>query len=119
MRLAVARNGVLIGVVAPLRNAGFACRVQQLNASHVRCLLGSSFYDRQEMHRASYWAAWSCDKPLLPYRMLAGLPQSNGVTCGYADWDSGLCGSAKCAYQSHTSSCGMVADVLPHPENLN
>jgi len=90
MRLFAARSRVLIGLVVLLPNAGFAGSVQEVDASHVRLLPGSPFYDRQEMHRTNYLAAWNCDKLLFPYRMLAGLPQTNGVPSGYAGWDSGF-----------------------------
>ncbi len=90
MSLAVARSCVLIGLVALLQNAGVAGGVQGVDAGHVRLLPGSPFYDRQEMHRTNYLAAWNCDKLLFPYRALAGLPQTNGVTSGYPGWDSGF-----------------------------
>ena len=57
-----------------------------------RCgfLPGSPFYERQELHRHGYLASFQPDKLLFHYRALAKLPQAEGVTAGYAGWDSGF-----------------------------
>ncbi len=68
----------------------FADGVQALDATRVRLLPGSPFYDRQELHRKGYLASWDCDKLLFHYRALAKLPQPDGVTGGYDGWDSGF-----------------------------
>lgn len=70
--------------------SGFAHGPQQLDATRVRLLPGSPFYDRQELHRKGYLAQFDPDKLLYPYRALAGLPQPNGVKSGYPGWDSGF-----------------------------
>jgi len=59
-------------------------------ASDVRLLPGSPFYDRQELHRKKTLASYEPDKLLYPYRALAGLPQAQGVSGGYAGWDTGF-----------------------------
>jgi DUF1680 family protein len=64
--------------------------VEMVDAAHVRLLSGSPFYDRQELHRKGNLAALDPDKLLFPYRSLAKLPQVNGVTSGYAGWDTGF-----------------------------
>jgi DUF1680 family protein len=63
--------------------------VQELDATRVRLLPGSPFYDRQELHRQGYLASFKPDKLLFHYRALAGLPQPEGVKGGYDGWDSG------------------------------
>lgn len=90
MNFASMRSCLLIGLITLLNNEGIAGDVRAVDATHVRLLPGSPFYDRQEMHRTNYLAAWDCDKLLFPYRALAGLPQANGVKSGYAGWDSGF-----------------------------
>ena len=64
--------------------------VEMVDASHVRLLPGSPFYDRQELHRAGYVGQLDPDRLLFPYRKLAGLPQSAGITDGYGGWESGF-----------------------------
>jgi DUF1680 family protein len=64
--------------------------MQQLDATRVRLLPGSPFYERQELHRTNYLASWNCDRLLFHYRALAGLPQPQGVKGGYDGWDSGF-----------------------------
>lgn len=71
-------------------NVAFADGVQTLDATRVRLLWGSPFYDRQELHRKGYLASWDCDKLLFHYRALAKLPQPEGVRGGYDGWDSGF-----------------------------
>ena len=57
-------------------------------ATDVRLLPGSPFFDRQQLHRNKILASYQPDKLLFHYRALAGLPQADGVTSGYAGWDS-------------------------------
>ena len=64
--------------------------VQAMDATRVRLLPGSAFYERQELHRKGYLASFNCDKLLFHYRTLAGLPQPAGVSGGYNGWDSGF-----------------------------
>ena len=64
--------------------------IEQLDATRVRLLPGSPFYDRQELHRRGYLASLDPDKLLFHYRALAGLPQPEGVSGGYEGWDSGF-----------------------------
>jgi len=64
--------------------------VEMIDASHVRLLPGSPFYDRQELHRKGFLAQLQPDKLLYPYRATAKLPQASGVTSGYAGWDTGF-----------------------------
>src|SRR5450631_3058483 len=74
------------------------------DAAHVRLLPGSPFYDRQQLHRQGYLAAYSADKLLYPYRQLAKLAQASGVTSGYSGWDTGfLAGHMTGHYLSATS----------------
>ena len=63
---------------------------EMIDATQVRLLPGSPFYDRQELHRKGYLAAIEPDKLLFEYRKLAKLPQPAGVTQGYSGWDSGF-----------------------------
>lgn len=72
---------------APARPAEMA---QMADASRVRLLPGSPFYERQELHRAGYVGRLEPDRLLFDYRKLAGLPQAPGVTAGYGGWDSGF-----------------------------
>jgi DUF1680 family protein len=64
--------------------------VQMIDASHVRLLTGSPFFDRQELHRKGYLAQLQIDKLLYPYRATAKLPQASGVSGGYPGWDTGF-----------------------------
>jgi DUF1680 family protein len=61
-----------------------------VDASHVRLLAGSPFYDRQELHRKGYLASLDVDKLLYTYRNLAKVPQAGGATSGYGGWDTGF-----------------------------
>src|SRR5262245_46214610 len=63
--------------------------VQAIEASHVRLLPGSPFYERQELHRTKYLAGWDPDRLLFHYRAVAGLPQASGAQA-YSGWDSGF-----------------------------
>lgn len=85
-----ARAALLTGLALLFLEGGFAVGAQQLDAARVRLLPGSPFYERQELHRTNYLAAWNCDKLLFHYRALAKLPQPEGVKEGYAGWDSGF-----------------------------
>ena len=80
----------LIALVLLIANGSFASGIQELDATRVRLLPGSPFYDRQELHRTGYLASLEPDKLLFHYRALAGLPQPDGVKSGYAGWDSGF-----------------------------
>ena len=63
---------------------------EMADASRVRLLPGSPFYERQELHRTGYVGRLSPDRLLFDYRKLAGLPQAIGVTAGYGGWDAGF-----------------------------
>ncbi len=67
-----------------------AAPAAMVDASQVRLLPGSPFYDRQELHRTGYVGRLDPDRLLFPYRKLAGLPQAAGITAGYGGWDSGF-----------------------------
>jgi DUF1680 family protein len=84
------RYCLLICLALLFLDSGFADSVQQLDATRVRLLPGSPFYERQELHRTNYLASWNCDQLLFNYRALAGLPQPKGVNGGYDCWDSGF-----------------------------
>jgi DUF1680 family protein len=64
--------------------------VQELDAIRVHLLPGSPFYDRQELHRTGYLAAFDPDRLLFHYRNLAALPQPEGTKAAYAGWESGF-----------------------------
>ena len=49
----------------------FAGDVQELDATRVRFLPGSPFYDRQELHRQGYLASCNPDSQLFHYRAQA------------------------------------------------
>ena len=80
----------LIGLTILIASSSFAGGIREMDATRVRLLPGSPFYERQELHRTGYLAALQPDKLLFHYRALAGLPQAHGVTSGYAGWDSGF-----------------------------
>jgi hypothetical protein len=84
------RNFVLAILVLLSTGSGLSSGTQQLDATRVRLLPGSPFYDRQELHRKGYLAQFDPDKLLYSYRALAGLPQHNGVKSGYPGWESGF-----------------------------
>jgi len=63
---------------------------EMVDASHVRLLPGSPFYERQELHRTGYVGNLDPDRLLFEYRKLAGLPQASGIKGGYGGWDSGF-----------------------------
>ena len=98
MNHALVRNCALMGLTLFLLESPFAGEVQksvqngvqELDATRVHLLPGSPFYDRQELHRKGYLAAFEPDKLLFHYRALAGLPQAEGVKGGYAGWESGF-----------------------------
>jgi uncharacterized protein len=68
---------------------GDAKAVQVLDATQVRLLPGSPFYDRQESHRHGYLASFEPDRLLFHYRALAKRPQAQGAKA-YGGWDSGF-----------------------------
>jgi uncharacterized protein len=71
-------------------NVVFAAGVQKLDATRVRLLPGSPFFERQELHRLGYLASFDPDRLLFHYRVQAGLQQPDGVGNGYSGWDSGF-----------------------------
>jgi DUF1680 family protein len=73
----------------PSQAGGVAKGVQALDATQVRLLPGSPFYDRQELHRHGYLASFEPDRLLFHYRALAKLPQVQGANA-YGGWDSGF-----------------------------
>jgi DUF1680 family protein len=86
----VRKSLVLIGLAWFFVTSVFAAGIQAVDASRVRLLPGSPFYDRQALQRTGNLASWNCDKLLFHYRALAGLAQPDGVTGGYGGWDSGF-----------------------------
>ena len=90
MNYALIRHLAAAGLALFLLENTFAGGVQELDATQVRLLPGSPFFERQEMHRKVYLAAFEPDKLLFHYRALAGLPQPEGVKAGYGGWDSGF-----------------------------
>ena len=84
------RRCILIGLAPFFLHSAFAGDAEELDATRVRLLPGSPFYERQELHRMGYLASWNCDKLLFHYRALAKLPQPEGVNGGYDGWDSGF-----------------------------
>jgi len=90
MNNALVRHFAGAGLALILLGSAFAGGVQELDATRVRLLPGSPFFERQELHRKVYLAAYDPDRLLFHYRALAGLPQPEGVKAGYAGWDSGF-----------------------------
>jgi uncharacterized protein len=84
------RNCALLGLAVAFLESTFASGIQQVDATRVRLLPGSPFFERQELHRKGYLAALDPDRLLFHYRALAGLPQPEGVTAAYGGWDSGF-----------------------------
>lgn len=80
----------LLGLLAP-SGAGFAAepKAQMADASHVRLLSGSPFYDRQELHRKGYVAGFAVDNLLVPYRKVANITQPAEAK-SYGGWDNGF-----------------------------
>jgi DUF1680 family protein len=74
---------------ATLASTGVAA-LHEMDATQVRLLPGSPFYERQELHRHGYVASFQADKLLFHYRALAKLPQPEGVKGGCDGWDSGF-----------------------------
>jgi hypothetical protein len=87
MRLIILLSLLAVAVAHAENAVGSA---EMMDASRVRLLPGSPFYDRQELHRTGYVGHLDPDRLLFPYRKLAGLPQPAGITSGYSGWDSGF-----------------------------
>jgi len=116
----IVRNGCLLFVALLLLNNAFAGDVQVLDATRVRLLPGSAFCDRQELHRTNYLASWNCDKLLFHYRVLAKLPQPDGVKGGYDGWDSGfLRGHMAGHYLSAASRMAAATGDASYREKVN
>ncbi|MEO7932623.1 MAG: beta-L-arabinofuranosidase domain-containing protein [Chthoniobacterales bacterium] len=81
---------LLLALAASAHAEPPAGSAEMVDASHVRLLPGSPFYDRQELHRTGYVGRLDPDRLLFEYRKLAGLPQPAGITAGYGSWDSGF-----------------------------
>ena len=84
-----AKSCVLIGLAVSLHTAVSSNGAQALDATQVRLLPGSPFYERQELHCHGYLASFEPDRLLFHYRALAGLPQPEGARA-YGGWDSGF-----------------------------
>ena len=80
---------VILLCTSVLAQAGVSL-LHEMDATQVRLLPGSPFYERQELHRRGYVASFQPDKLLFHYRALAKLPQPKEVTGGYEGWDSGF-----------------------------
>ena len=87
MRLIILLSLLAVAVAHAETAAG---PVAMVDASQVRLLPGSPFYDRQELHRTGYVGRLEPDRLLFEYRKLAGLPQPAGITSGYGGWDGGF-----------------------------
>lgn len=92
---------------------GGSIDAQPLDATRVRLLPGSAFYDRQELHRTNYLASWNCDQLLFHYRALAGLPQPQGVKSGCDGWDSGFIRGHMAGH--YLSAAARMADATGDP----
>jgi len=74
----------------PVSEKASTKNAQALDATQVRLLPGSPFYERQELHRRKTLASLEPDRLLFHYRALAKLPQPEGINAGYEGWDSGF-----------------------------
>ncbi len=93
--------------------------VQTLDATEVRLLPGSPFYERQELHRRGYLASFEPDRLLFHYRALAGLPQAEGAK-PYDGWDSGFIrGHMAGHYLSAASRMAAATDDQRFRERVN
>lgn len=114
------RRCILIGLALFFLHSAFAGDAQELDATRVRLLPGSPFYERQELHRMGYLASWNCDKLLFHYRALAKLPQPDGVNEGYAGWDSGFIrGHMAGHYLSAASRMAVATGDASYREKVN
>ena len=114
------RRCILIGLALFILHSAFAGDAQELDATRVRLLPGSPFYERQELHRMGYLASWNCDKLLFHYRALAKLPQPDGVKEGYAGWDSGFIrGHMAGHYLSAASRMAVTTGDVSYREKVN
>ncbi len=120
MNCALARRFALMGLALFLLESTFASGVQELDATRVRLLPGSPFYERQELHRKGYLASFDPDRLLFHYRALAGLPQPEGVKAGYAGWESGfICGHMAGHYLSAASRMAAATGDASFREKVN
>jgi uncharacterized protein len=62
---------------------------EMVDASRVRLLSGSPFYERQELHRKGYVGGLQVEKLLFTYRKAANIPQPPDEK-GYGGWDNGF-----------------------------
>ena len=93
--------------------------IQALDATEVRLLPGSPFYERQESHRRGYLASFEPDRLLFHYRALAGLPQAEGAK-PYDGWDSGFIrGHMAGHYLSAASRMAAATDDQRFRERVN
>lgn len=67
-----------------------ATSARMIDASRVRLLPGSPFFERQELHRHGYVRELDVNKLLFPYRRFANVPQPADVKGGYDGWDKGF-----------------------------
>src|SRR5512147_3053488 len=81
---------LMMTLIVFVHHGVFGGDLQELDATQVKLLPGSPFYERQELHRHGYVASFQPDKLLFHYRALAKLPQPDGVKGGYDGWDSGF-----------------------------
>ncbi len=79
---------ILMSVVLLMLQSILTASVRHMDATRVKLLPGSPFYQRQELHRTGYLASFEPDRLLYDYRKFAGLPQPEGVTNGYPGWDT-------------------------------
>ena len=109
---------VALGLASQL--ASFAAAIQEIDATEVRLLSGSPFYDRQELHRTNTLAAYEPDRLLFHYRALASLPQPDGVKSGYPGWDSGFIrGHMAGHYLSAASRMAVATDDNSFRDKVN
>ena len=79
----------LVGLLLCLAGCATAADlVQSVDATHVRLLPGSAFYDRQELHRTGYLASFDPDRLLYDYRKFVTMEQPEGVGEAWTGWDT-------------------------------
>ncbi len=83
-------SSFMAGAATPADTAPTVPSALMVDASQVRLLPGSPFFERQELHRTGYVGRLDPDRLLFDYRKLAGLPQAAGITAGYGGWDGGF-----------------------------
>ena len=111
---------ILVAFGFSLHLWAFATGVQEIDATEVRLLPRSPFFDRQELHHTNTLAAYEPDKLLFYYRALANLPQPKGIKSGYPGWDSGfLRGHMTGHYLSAASRMAVATGDKSYRDSVN